>query len=148
MAAQWAASEPARRSLDHLADLVARPEGGPITILHAKDYYRNLSIFPLAVPVRNRSGQPIRYTANLGATPDTQRFGRLAIDYLLLPPGSPPEPGWRLVYGDAYYVLYDLRSASGAGAGAIPSPRRSSGASLTRLVSSPTRSSRALRSSS
>jgi hypothetical protein len=148
VAAQWAASTPARESLGRLAELVTRPDGGTVTILHAKDYYRNLSIFPLALPVTTAHGEPIRYTANLGTTPDTRRFGRIAIDYVLLPPGAPPEPGWRRVYGDLYYVLYDLRPASGAGAGATPSPRSSAADSLTRLASSPSKPSSAPRSSS
>lgn len=148
VAMQWAASEDARRSLAHLADLVTRADGGTITVLHAKDYYRNLSLFPLALPVKNRDGQPIRYTANLGATPDTRRFGRIAIDYVLLPPGTAPEPGWARVYADAYYALYDLRPASGAGTGASPSPRSRAGDSFKRSTSLPSSVSSAVRSSS
>lgn len=147
-AAEWAANEPARRALAELADLVASPGGGTVTVLHAKDYYRNLSLFPLAIPVRSTAGQPIRYTANLGTTPDTRRFGRIPIDYVLLPPGSPPEPGWKRLHADRFFVLYDLRSASGAGAGATPTPRRSAGDSLTRFTSSPSSASSSVRSSS
>jgi hypothetical protein len=125
MARQWGAAGPARAALAELAQLDGREGGGPITVLHAQGFYRNLSLFPLAVPVTNHAGRPIRYTGNLGRTPDTMRFGRLPIDYVLLPPGAAPEPGWTLVHEDRFYVLYDLRSASGAGTGSSPSPRSS-----------------------
>jgi len=148
MARQWDAAGEARAALAELATLEGRDGDGPVTVLHAQAFYGNLSIFPLAVPVVNRSGRPIRYTGNLGRTPDTRRFGRLPIDYVLLPSGAPPEPGWRLVREAPFYVLYDLRPAAGAGAGGSPSPRSSSGASLTRFASLPTSASRAARSSS
>jgi hypothetical protein len=148
MARQWAAAVDARAALAELATLDGRDGDGPITILHAQGFYRNMSVFPLAVPVVNHNGRPIRYTGNLGRTLDAKRFGRLPIDYALLPPGAKPEPGWRLVREDRFYVLYDLRSASGAGTGVSPSPRSSAGDRWTRFASLPTRSSRAVRSSS
>lgn len=137
MARQWGAATEARAALSELARLDGRDGDGPITILHAQGFYRNLSVFPLAVPVVNRHGRPIRYTGNLGTTPDTKRLGRLPIDYVLLPPGAAPEPGWRLVREDRFYVLYDLRSASGAGTGESPSPRSSAGDRCSRFASLP-----------
>lgn len=148
VATQLAAHDDARRSFARLAELVAPSGPEPITVLHAKAYYRNMSLAPLLFPVKSKDGAPIRYTANLGATPDTQRWGRIAIDYVLLPPGAPPEPGWRLVERDPYWVLYDLRSASGAGAGASGSPRSKAGDSLSFLTSSPSSPSNDARSSS
>lgn len=148
MARQWDAAGEARAALAELATLEGRDGDGPVTVLHAQAFYGNLSIFPLAVPVVNRAGRPIRYTGNLGRTPDTKRFGRLPIDYVLLPSGAPPEPGWRLVREAPFYVLYDLRPAAGAGAGGSPSPRSSAGARATRFASLPTSASRAARSSS
>ena len=151
VAAQWVGAGAARASLARLADLAVGPGEGPITVQHAQAYYRNLSIFPLALPVKNRDGRPLRYTGNLGATPDTRRFGRIAVDYLLLPPGAPAGPGGLAgprVHADAYYVLYDLRSASGAGTGGSGSPRSKAGDSRMRLVSPPSSSSSAARSSS
>jgi hypothetical protein len=148
MARQWAAAGEARAALAELASLDGSNGDGPITILHAQGFYRNMSVFPLAVPVVNHAGRPIRYTGNLGRTPDTKRVGRLPIDYVLLPPGAAPEPGWRLVREDRFYVLYDLRSASGAGTGASPSPRSSASDRWTRFASLPTSSSSAARSSS
>jgi hypothetical protein len=146
MARQWGGSEEARAALGELAALDGRDGAGPITVLHAQGFYRNMSVFPLAVPVTNHAGRPIRYTGNLGRTPDTKRFGRLPIDYVLLPPGAQPEPGWRLVREDRFFVLYDLRPASGAGAS--PSPRSSASDRCMRFASLPSSSSSAARSSS
>ena len=148
MARQWGGSEEARAALGELAALDGRDGDGPITVLHAQGFYRNMSVFPLAVPVTSHAGRAIRYTGNLGRTPDTKRFGRLPIDYVLLPPGAPPEPGWRIVREDRFYVLYDLRPASGAGAGASPSPRSSASDRCMRFASLPSSSSSAARSSS
>ena len=148
MARQWGAATEARAALAELASLDGRDDGGAITILHAQGFYRNMSVFPLAVPVVNHGGRPIRYTGNLGNTPDTKRFGRLPIDYVLLPPGAKPEPGWKLVREDRFYVLYDLRPASGAGTGESPSPRSSASDRCIRFASLPSSASSAARSSS
>lgn len=158
MARQWASASEARASLARLADLATAPGEGPLTILHAQAYYRNGSVFPLAIPVVNRDGRPLRYTGNLGATPDARRFGRIPVDYLLLPPGAPAPAGATLVHQDRFYALYDLRSASGAGAGGSGSPRSSArdssgrepraAADGARPGSTPSSSSSAARSSS
>jgi hypothetical protein len=145
VAAQWAEATEARASLARLGDLQGGSGDGPITVLHAQGFYRNLSIFPLALPVRSRDGRPLRYTGNLGMTPDAKRFGRIAVDYVLLPPEAPPVPGGVQVHADPFYVLYDLRSASGAATGGSGSPRSSAGDSRTRFLSSPSSSSSAAR---
>jgi hypothetical protein len=137
VAAQLAEQSGLRAALAQLADVVEADADGPVTVLHAKGFYRNLSVFPLALPVRSAAGRPIRYTANLGATPDWRRFGRIAIDYALAPPELAPRPGWRLVARNEYFALYDVRPAGGAGAGARGTPRSSAGASSSRLASSP-----------
>jgi hypothetical protein len=142
---QWEAHADQLESVARIADVVSRASGGPVTILHAKEIYRNLSLLPLALPVRSAAGQPIRYTANLGATPDWRRFGRVPIDYVLAPADRPPLPGWELVFAGDGVALY--RVAPGGEGGAGGAPRSSSGARRTRLASAPSSSSNDARSS-
>jgi len=106
VAAQWEAHQDAVASLGRIADVVTGDGTRPITILHAKSLAANLSLLPLALPVRSAAGVPIRYTGNLGATPDWRRFGLLPIDYVLAPADRPPGPGWEPVLTDRNVTLY------------------------------------------
>ncbi len=147
VAEQWVAHEEQLAMLGRIAHVVPDDGERPVTILHAKELYRNLSLVPLALPVRSAGGRPIRYTGNLGATPDWQRFGRIPIDYVLAPAEAKPRPGWVPVLADPNVVLYRVpRPFAGAAPGG--SPRTSAGASQTRLRSSPSSSSNAARSES
>lgn len=147
VAEQWAAHEEDLESLARIAHVVAGADVGPVTILHAKELYRNLSLVPLALPVRSADGRPIRYTGNLGATPDWRRFGRIPIHYVLAPAAERPRRGWVAVLADPNVVLYRVPRPF-AGLGPRGTPRTRAGASQTRLRSSPSSSSKAARSAS